>query len=59
MTAVLCGERETQALGLRGDLKCTPTPQSFVALLQLLREDTFPGMGEIKRGSGQFVAGGV
>lgn len=45
--------------GLEGDSKCTPTPQSFVALLQLLREDTFPRVGEIKRRSGQFVAGGV
>lgn len=56
---MLWGEVGYCSPGLEGDSKCTPTPQSFVVLLQLRLEDTFPGVGEIKRGSGQFVAGGV
>lgn len=54
------GRRETKALGLRGIHSAPQPPESFVVLFQLRLEDTFPGgVGEIKRGCRQFVAGGV
>lgn len=56
---MLCGRRETQALGLRGIQSAPQPPRVLWHCFNCSGQDTFPGVGEIKRGSGQFVAGGV
>lgn len=45
VTAVLWGKEGDASPGLEGDSEYTPTPQSFVALLQLRGEDTFSRRG--------------
>lgn len=56
---MFCGRRETQALGLRGIQSAPQPPRVLWHCFNCSGQDTFPSVGEIKRGSGQFVAGGV